>query len=147
MKGKRGQLIPILQQTQGRFGYLPKEEMVKVAELCGVTESTVFGVASFYALFRFTPIGKTRVMVCRGTACHVRGARQIMETTEKVLGIKEGQTTPDLEYTLESVACIGCCALGPCIMTIEITEGQVTSTVHGRLNSGKVREIFAGGRE
>ncbi len=133
---KRGQLIPLLQEIQGRFGYLPEEEMVKIAELCRVTESKVFGAASFYAQFRFTPIGRNRVMVCRGTACHVQGAPQIMETIERELSIKEGQTTPDLEYTLESVACIGCCALAPCIMINN-------KDVHGRLTPQKVTEIFA----
>ncbi|MBT9165783.1 MAG: NADP-reducing hydrogenase subunit HndA [Chloroflexi bacterium] len=133
---KKGKLIPMLQQIQERFGYLPEEEMVKVAQLCGVTESKVFGAASFYAQFRFTPIGRNRVMVCRGTACHVQGAPQIMETIERELSIKEGQTTPDLEYTLESVACIGCCALAPCIMINN-------KDVHGRLTPQKVTEIFA----
>ncbi|MCL0048351.1 NADH-quinone oxidoreductase subunit NuoE [Dehalococcoidia bacterium] len=135
-RGKRGELIPILQRIQAEFGYLPEEAIVKVAESTGVAESRVFGVASFYAQFRFTPMGRNRVMVCRGTACHVKGAPRILEEIEKVLKIKEGETTKDLEYTLESVACIGCCALAPCIMINN-------KDVHGRLTSKKVTEILA----
>ncbi|MCL0095220.1 NADH-quinone oxidoreductase subunit NuoE [Dehalococcoidia bacterium] len=135
-RGKRGELIPILQRIQAEFGYLPEEAIVKVAESTGVAESRVFGVASFYAQFRFTPIGKNRIMVCRGTACHVKGAPRILEEIEKVLKIKEGETTKDLEYTLESVACIGCCALAPCIMINN-------KDVHGRLTPKKVTEILA----
>ncbi|MCL0070170.1 NADH-quinone oxidoreductase subunit NuoE [Dehalococcoidia bacterium] len=135
-RGKRGELIPILQRIQAEFGYLPEEAIVKVAESTGVAESRVFGVASFYAQFRFTPMGRNRVMVCRGTACHVKGAPRILEEIEKVLKIKEGETTEDLEYTLESVACIGCCALAPCIMINN-------KDVHGRLTSKKVTEILA----
>jgi NADH-quinone oxidoreductase subunit E len=134
-KGKKGDLIPILQRIQAEFGYLPEEAMAKAAEATGLTESKVFGVASFYAQFRFTPVGRNRVMVCRGTACHVKGAPQILAELERVLGIKEGETTLDLEYTLESVACIGCCGLAPCIM--------INKDVHGRLTPKKLREIFA----
>ena len=133
-RGKRGELIPILQRIQAEFGYLPEEAIVKVAESTGVAESRVFGVASFYAQFRFTPIGKNRIMVCRGTACHVKGAPRILEEIEKVLKIKEGETTKDLEYTLESVACIGCCGLAPCIM--------VNKEVHGRLTTKEISDIF-----
>jgi NADH-quinone oxidoreductase subunit E len=135
-RGKRGKLIPILQRIQAESGYLPEEAIVKVAESTGLAESKVFGVASFYAQFRFTPIGRNRVMVCRGTACHVKGAPRILNETEKVLKIKEGETRQDLEYTLESVACIGCCALAPCIM---INNKEV----HARLTPKKVTEIFA----
>ncbi|MBT9163702.1 MAG: NADP-reducing hydrogenase subunit HndA [Chloroflexi bacterium] len=108
--------------------------MVKVAQLCGVTESKVFGVASFYAQFRFTPIGRNRVMVCRGTACHVQGAPQILDEVKRQLRLEEGETSPDLEYTLESVACIGACGLAPCLM--------INQEVHGRLTPTKVTEVF-----
>jgi NADH-quinone oxidoreductase subunit E len=134
-KGERGELIPILQEIQAEFGYLSEEAMAKVAEFTRVAESKVFGVASFYAQFRFTPMGRNRVMVCRGTACHVKGAPRILEEIERVIGIKDGETRQDLEYTLESVACIGCCGLAPCIM--------VNKDVHGRLTPKEVREIFA----
>jgi NADH-quinone oxidoreductase subunit E len=134
-RARKGELIPILQKIQTEFGYLPEQAIVRVAEFTGLAESKVFGVASFYAQFRFTPMGRNRVMVCRGTACHVKGAPRILAEIEKVIGIKEGETTPDLEYTLESVACIGCCGLAPCIM--------VNKEVHGRLNPKEVSDIFA----
>jgi NADH-quinone oxidoreductase subunit E len=134
-KGKKSDVIPMLQRIQAEFGYIPEEAMAKVAESTGLTESKVFGVASFYAQFRFTPIGRNRIMLCRGTACHVKGAPQILAELERVLGIKEGETTPDLEYTLESVACIGCCGLAPCITT--------NKDVHGRLTPKAVRGLFA----
>jgi len=138
-KGGKGDLIPILQRVQAEFGYLPDEAIVKVAEVTGLTESSVFGVASFYAQFRFTPMGRNRVMVCRGTACHVKGAPRILEELERVLKVKEGETREDLAYTLESVACIGCCGLAPCIM--------VNDEVHGRLNPKETGDIFTTGGE
>ncbi len=115
--GKKDELIPILQQVQEEFGYLPEQAMLEIARFTGVPESRVYAVATFYTQFRFTPIGRNHVMVCRGTACHVRGAPRILEEIERQLGIKEGETTSDLEYSLETVACIGCCGLSPCIMT------------------------------
>ncbi|MBT9160227.1 MAG: NADP-reducing hydrogenase subunit HndA [Dehalococcoidia bacterium] len=133
-RGRKGDLIPILQRIQAEFGYLPEEAIVKVAGLTGVAESRVFGVASFYAQFRFTPMGRNRVMVCRGTACHVKGAPRILDEVEKAIEIKEGETRQDLEYTLESVTCIGCCGLAPCIM--------VNKEVHGRLIPKEIGDIF-----
>lgn len=88
-EGETGELIPILQRIQTQLGYLPEEGMAKVAELLRVPESKVFGVASFYAQFRFTPIGKNRVKVCQGTACHVRGAPRILDEVKRQLGIYE----------------------------------------------------------
>ncbi len=131
----RGELIPILQEIQARFGYLSEEAMVKVAEFARVSESTVFGVASFYAQFRFVPMGKHRVMVCRGTACHVRGVSQILDAVKRQLGIEEGETTPDMEYSLETVACIGCCALAPCL--------DIDGRVEAKMTPRKVKELFA----
>ena len=123
---KRDNLIPILQHVQGEFGYLPEDAMLKVARAIGVPESRVYAVASFYAQFRFTPMGRNHVMVCRGTACHVRGASRILDEAERCLDIKEGETTEDLEYTLETVACIGCCGLAPTIVINETTYGRLT---------------------
>ena len=125
-EGKRDELIPILQQVQEEFGYLSTEAMLGIARFTGVPESGVYAVATFYAQFRFSPIGKTHVMVCRGTACHVRGAPRILEKIEKELGIKEGETTADLEYTLETVACIGACGLSPCITINKQVEAKMT---------------------
>ncbi len=128
------ELIPILQKVQAEFGYLPEEAMNKVAEFCRVAESKVFGIASFYAQFRFVPLGRTQVTTCRGTACHVRGAPQILDEVKRQLGIEEGETTPDLEYSLETVACIGCCALAPCL----VINGKVES----KMTPKKVKELF-----
>jgi len=125
-EGRDDELIPVLQQVQAELGYLPEEAMREVARFTGVPESTVYAVATFYTQFRFTPIGRTHVMVCRGTACHVRGAPRILEETEKQLGIKAGETTADLEYSLETVACIGACGLSPCLMTNKTVQAQMT---------------------
>lgn len=125
-EGKPDELIPVLQKVQEELGYLPEEAMLQIARFAGVAESRVYAVATFYAQFRFTPIGKRHVMVCRGTACHVRGAPRILEAIERRLGIKEGETTADLEYSLETVACIGACGLSPCIMTNNKVEAKMT---------------------
>lgn len=125
-EGKEEELIPILQRAQEEFGYLPEKVMLEIAKFTGVPESRVYAVASFYAQFRFTPMGRKRVMVCRGTACHVRGAPRILEEVKRQLGIGEGETTRDMEYTLETVACIGCCALAPCIMINKEVETKLT---------------------
>ena len=124
--GKREELIPLLQQVQADYGYLPQEAMLAVARFTRVPEASVYAVATFYAQFRFTPIGETHIMVCRGTSCHVRGAPRILAQIEKQLGIKEGQTTPDLKYSLETVACIGACGLSPCIMTNKKVQAKMT---------------------
>jgi NADH-quinone oxidoreductase subunit E len=125
-EGHRHELIPILQQVQREFGYLPRETMREVARFAGVPESRVYAVATFYAQFRFTPIGRKHVMVCRGTACHVRGAPRILQEFERQLEIKEGETTADLGYSLETVACIGACGLSPCVMINNKVEAKLT---------------------
>ncbi|MFH1265057.1 MAG: NADH-quinone oxidoreductase subunit NuoE [Planctomycetota bacterium] len=125
-QGREDELIPILQNVQEKFGYLSEEAMLAVARFTRVPESQVYAVATFYAQFRFTPIGRQFVAVCRGTACHVRGAPRILEAIEQQLGIKEGETTEDLEYSLETVACIGACGLSPCIMTNKKVEAKMT---------------------
>ena len=125
-QGKKEELIPILQHVQKEFGYLPEEAMLKVADFVGVTEGQVYAVATFYTQFRFTPIGRQHVMVCRGTACYVKGASRLQEAVEDHLGIKAGETTKDLEYSLETVACIGACGLSPCIMINNKVEAKVT---------------------
>lgn len=125
-KNERGPLIAILQEVQARLGYLPKETIYEMSRLLKMPVSEIFGVLSFYAQFRTTPRGRNIVTVCRGTACHVRGAPRILKETENRLGIKEGETTPDLEYTLETLACIGACALAPNIVINDDTHGQMT---------------------
>lgn len=133
-KGKRSELISILQKVQEVFGYLPEEAMREIARFTRVPESHVYAVASFYSQFRFIPVGRNKVIVCRGTACHVRGAPKILEEVKRYLGIEEGATTGDLEYSLETVACIGCCALAPCMMINEKVESKMTPK--------KVSELF-----
>jgi len=125
-EGRREELIPILQHVQGQFGYLSEPAMLEIARFTGVPESKVYAVATFYTQFRFTPIGRKHVMVCRGTACYVRGATRIQEAIERHLGITEGQTTEDMEYSLETVACIGACGLSPCIMINKKVEAKMT---------------------
>ena len=132
--GQRDELIPILQEAQEQFGYLPEEVMHGVAKFLRLSESTVYGVATFYAQFKFVPSGKRKVRVCRGTACHVRGGARILREVEKRLGIKPGETTEDWEYTLETVACIGACALAPTMTVDKETYGQMTTK--------KVLEVF-----
>jgi NADH-quinone oxidoreductase subunit E len=134
-EGKREEIIPILQQVQEEFGYLPEHSMRTIAKYIGVPESRVYAVATFYAQFRFTPIGRKHIIVCRGTACYVRGAPRILEAIEKHLGIKEGETTQDREYSLETVACIGACGLSPCIM--------VNKKVEAKLTPKKVKELLS----
>ena len=125
--GQKDELIPILQEVQEEFGYLPSDAMKRVAKFLHLTENTAFGVATFYAQFKFVPSGKKTVRVCRGTACHVRGSANILREVERRLGIKPGQTTPDWEYTLEIVNCIGACALAPTMTINKETYGQMTS--------------------
>ncbi len=124
--GEDFELIPILQEVQHEFGYLPEPEMRKVARFVGLPESRVYAVATFYEQFRFTPQGRNRLVVCRGTACHVRGASRVLKEIEERLNIKEGETSEDLEYTLDTAACIGCCALAPCVMINDRVEAKLT---------------------
>jgi NADH:ubiquinone oxidoreductase subunit E len=131
--GHRDELIPILQEAQERFGYLPKEVMSGIAKFLRLSEGTVFGVATFYAQFKFTPTGKRIVKVCRGTACHVRGAPRILDETEKRLGIRPGETTTDLEYSLETIACFGSCALAPVMVVDDDVYGRMTPTKVGKI--------------
>jgi len=132
--GEKSELIPILQRVQREFGYLSEDAMRRIAQFTGVPECTLFGVATFYAQFKLTPLGKKVIRVCRGTACHVRGSGKVLSEMEKQLGIKAGQTTSDMEYTLETVACIGACALAP-TMTID-------NETHGKMTTKKVAEVL-----
>jgi NADH-quinone oxidoreductase subunit E len=132
--GNQEELISILQDVQEKFGYLPKEAMFEVSKFLGIPESRVYAVASFYAQFRFTSMGKNTVMVCRGTACHVKGAPRILDEFKRELGIDENETTEDQEYTLETVACLGCCALAPCAM--------INDEVAANLTPKKVKSLF-----
>jgi NADH-quinone oxidoreductase subunit E len=125
--GDSSDLIAILQEAQEKFGYLPAEVMQRVAKFLHLTDNMVYGVSTFYAQFSFTPTGRRKVTVCRGTACHVRGGARILKEIEKRLGIKPGETTEDMEYSLETIACIGACALAPTMRIGNETYGQMTT--------------------
>ena len=130
----KNELIPVMQETQEKFGYLPQEVMEKIAAYLRLPASNVYGVATFYAQFKFNPIGKRQIKVCRGTACHVRGSARILEEVEKNLGIKAGETSPDRENSLETIACFGSCALAPVMV--------VNKDVYGRMTIKKVEQVL-----
>ena len=127
-------LIPLVQNIQSEFGYIPPESIPIIARALGLFPSEVQGVISFYEQLYTEPRGKKVVRVCRGTACHVRGGKTILKLAEQHLGIEEGQTTPDLEYTLETVACIGVCALAPNMV--------IGNKTYGNMNPKKVEQLF-----
>lgn len=136
-EGREDELIPVLQQAQHVFGYLPELAMKKIAKFLKLPQSTVFGVVTFYAQFKLIPTGRNTIRVCRGTACHVRGSAQILGEVEKQLGITAGETTPDLEYSLETIACFGSCALAPVVVINNKVYGKMTATKIGEiLNKG-----------
>jgi len=127
-------LIPLLQEIQQELGYIPLETVNPIARAFELFPSQVQGVITFYEQLYTTPRGKKVVRVCRGTACHVRGGKTILKLVKRNLGLEEGETTPDYEYTLETVACIGVCALAP-----NIVIGKDT---HGSMNPKKVARLF-----
>lgn len=127
-------LIPILQMIQNQYSYLAPGAIELVAGHLDTTSSNVYGVATFYNQFRFNPPGRHQIKVCLGTACHVRGGDIILENFERKLGIKYGETTPDREFSVERVACVGCCALAPVAIIDEDTHGKMApSKVEGLL--------------
>ena len=127
-EGRKDALIPMLQKVQEELGYLPEEAMMAIAKFTGTPESHVYGVATFYAQFRLNPVGKHIVKVCHGTACHVQNANELTDSLEEALKIKDGETTEDGLFTLESVACLGCCSLAPVMMIGDETYGKLTGT-------------------
>ncbi len=124
-KNKFGSLIPLLQGTQSLFGYVPMEAFKKIADATGIAVADIYGVATFYAQFRLSPVGKNIIKVCHGTACHVQNANSITDAIKDYLNVNDGETTPDGEFTLESVACLGCCSLAPVMMVGENTFGKL----------------------
>lgn len=124
--GKKGNMIPLLQGAQEIFGYIPREAFEKISRETGLELSEMYGVATFYAQFRMAPVGKHIIKVCHGTACHVQNAKEISEALEESLRIKDGETTEDRFFTLESVACLGCCSLAPVMMISDQTYGKLT---------------------
>ena len=127
-RGVKGNVIPLLQKTQDIYGYLPQAAMAEIARTTGKAPAEIYGVATFYAQFRFQPVGKHILRVCHGTACHVAGAKAISESLESHFGIHDGETTPDREFTLETVSCLGCCSLAPVIMIDGATYGNLSPT-------------------
>ena len=123
---EEGSLIPILQDIQAEYSYLPKEALEHVAQRLNIPMVQIFGVVTFFKAFSLKPKGKNQIHVCMGTACHVRGAKNVLEGLERELGIKAGDTTDDGEYTLETVNCVGACALGPVVVNNEEHHGQMT---------------------
>jgi NADH:ubiquinone oxidoreductase subunit E len=129
-----GALIPILQKVQEKFGYLPEEAISEIAKFSRMSESEVFGVASFYAQFYFTRRGQHTVKVCLGTACHVRGGEKILDEIKRELDVESGGTTEDYKFSLERVACFGSCALAPVLV--------IDKDVYGRMTVAKSKETL-----
>ncbi|SHE92969.1 NADH-quinone oxidoreductase subunit E [Desulfofundulus australicus DSM 11792] len=125
-RGTKGALIPLLQEAQEIYGYLPGEVMQRIATELKVPFSKVFGVATFYAQFHLKPRGRNIVRICQGTACHVRGAARVFQSVSEKLGVGKNETTADLRYTLETVACLGACGLAPVMMVNDDTHGRLT---------------------
>jgi NADH:ubiquinone oxidoreductase subunit E len=133
-KGEEGDLIPILQRVQEKFGYLSKEGIKRISRFLKISENQIFGVASFYSQFRFDAPGRNSVKVCMGTACHVRGGQILCEAVERELEISTGQTTEDGRFDFERVACLGCCALAPVV--------QVNDDIYSRMTVIRLKEIL-----
>lgn len=131
---ERGALIPILQKVQEKFGYLSEEAISRIAKLCRISESEIFGVASFYAQFYFTRRGRHSIKVCLGTACHVRGGERILDEIKRELKVESGGTTEDNRFSLERVACFGSCALAPVVV--------IDKDVYGRMTVSKAKEVL-----
>lgn len=132
--GDKENLIMILQAIQRRYNYLPKETLTYLSEKIGVPYSQIYGVGTFYSTFSLEPRGKNIISICLGTACHVRGGERVRERIEETLNIRDGETTDDMRFTLESVRCIGCCSLGPVV--------KINEDIHGRIASEEVPETL-----
>ena len=132
---KRASLIPVLQDIQDSFGYLPEAAIDRLSELSDISANEIYGVATFYTQFRFDPPGEHTIRVCQGTACHVRQGLQILNEVEQQLDIKAGQTTADGKFDLERVACLGCCALAPAMV--------VDDKVYARMTVKKISSILS----
>jgi NADH:ubiquinone oxidoreductase subunit E len=132
-EGKKGGLISIFQRVQDEYGYLPEDVLAEIAEFLKIPASQVFSVATFYAHFYLTRRGDHLVRICQGTACHVRGAREVLETAQHCLGIKTGETTEDYKFSLERVACVGSCANAPVVLIDDDVYAKVTPGKTNRL--------------
>ena len=132
--GEREELIPILQRVQDLHGYLRPDAIRAISRWLKVSENEIFGVATFYAQFRFHPPGRHHIKICLGTACHVKGGEQILVTAQQRLGIVTGETTADGNYDLDRVACLGCCALAPVV--------AFDSTIYSQMSVLKIQRIL-----
>jgi len=130
-----GAVIPVLQEIQDAYGYVPPVAIQRIAENMCLPASELFGIVTFYDQFRLQPLGKNLIKICHGTACHLSGAEMISQVIEQVVGAKEGETSEDGLFTVERVACLGCCSLAPCIM--------VNEKVHGRLTAEAIRKLLS----
>ncbi|MCK4639139.1 MAG: NADH-quinone oxidoreductase subunit NuoE [Bacteroidales bacterium] len=133
-KDKKGNLIPLLQGTQDIYGYIPREAFEKISSEVGLELSDMYGVVTFYAQFRLNPVGKHIIKVCHGTACHIQNANAITDALKESLKVNDGETTEDGMFTLESVACLGCCSLAPVMM--------IDNDTHGKLTGGQAVKII-----
>lgn len=133
--GDKGQLISILQDIQAEYDYLPKEALVQTSETMGIPLSHVYSLVTFFKAFSLEPRGKHLVSVCLGTACHVRGVARVLEGIERTLDIKRGETTKDHKFTLETVNCMGCCAVGPAV--------KIDGEYFGQMSTDKVDPLLA----
>jgi NADH-quinone oxidoreductase subunit E len=141
-KNVKGNMIPILQHTQDLYGYLPKEAFVYISAETGLQLSDMYGVATFYAQFRLNPVGKHIIKVCHGTACHVQNANKITDALQESLNVKDGETTEDRLFTLESVACLGCCSLAPVMMVAGETYGKLSGSEASKIiKEIKIKEL------
>ncbi len=136
-RNKKGNLIPILQGVQTLYGYVPHDAFLKINKDAGINLADMYGVATFYAQFRLNPVGKHIIKVCHGTACHVQNATKLTEALMDSLKINDGETTEDNLFTLESVACLGCCSLAPVLMVGDETYGKLD----GRKSVKIIKEI------
>jgi NADH-quinone oxidoreductase subunit E len=133
-RGQEGALIPVLQEVQGTYGYLPEEVLAYIGQGLKIPLSRIYGVVTFYAQFYLTRRGRHTVRVCRGTACHVRGGMNIRKAVKQFLGIEENETTPDYKFTFETVACLGACALSPVLV--------VDKNYYGKLTPAKAEKVL-----
>lgn len=131
---KENLIIPILQKVQDVFGYVPPESLALISKHTNIAKSRIYGVLTFYAQFRTTPRGRYIIRPCRGTACHVRGARNVLARLKQKLGLEDGQTSPDYKFSLETVACLGACFLAPTMM--------VNQDYYGNLNEKRAEEVI-----
>lgn len=143
--GADASLISVLEEIQARYRYLPREAMILASERLGVPLSQVYSVATFYHAFSLTPRGKHTICICTGTACHVRGAMRVLDRLGTKLGVEPGGTTRDRQFTLETVNCLGCCALGPVMVLDGEYEGQMTTGKVDKLLKSALRQTGGGG--